>query len=627
MPRLGLAEIFPDPDHKDLVCCRAAEDGHVFQAGDTSYKWNLLRESDWNHKHFFADDCYSLTTGFTPPARLSDYFNYPFGKRTQIRPFRIALGGGRDFKQKEPIVLPVDITFLCEGASATLLDTDHGNALWGMRCILPDGTQNVTPIDRPILRNSPDLKTHFLTDRKSYQRSLDLSAMADFSKPGTYRVQLVYDSFSIADTEKGDYWVGSFRSPVFEIKISPSTAPGEAKAGDGKAAAVPASEAAPLAITEKEYEKVRLPRSANNEKAELMVAPSTDRKAGQTLNDWCEAIRKAPAPPALTSSEDTWLLFRSDRLSSLDSLRIGRAERKGDRIAVVAQCALYTGVYAQNEMWHADFGLNLGKLPAGDYRVEWVIEIEYETLDDKGVPKRLERSVEDIAPKRLELKFTVGGRPAAGAAPAGSPQAGSAPVPLSAEQRAEIARRVADALDKAVAERAEDAAALAKLPFEEGIPMREFSGGVRYLPTAIQQFGVGPDPKYKAACAVAAAQHLDDKRPPYRAMACELLSFSFPYENDRGGPASPRRALVGRLGADLPEVDPYFRRASGRKFHPAAAGRRLRVGRRKSSLGVRHGLQFRRLQDVRTSGGGGTATRITAFGTGQPAGGCCSETR
>jgi hypothetical protein len=399
MPRLGLAEIFPDPDHKGLVCCRAAEDGHVFQAGDTSYKWNLLRESDWNHKHFFADDCYSLTTGFTPPARLSDYFNYPFGKRTQIRPFRIALGGGRDFKQKEPIVLPVDITFLCEGASATLLDTDHGNALWGMRCILPDGTQNVTPIDRPILRNSPDLKTHFLTDRKSYQRSLDLSAMADFSKPGTYRVQLVYDSFSIADTEKGDYWVGSFRSPVFEIKISPSTAPGGAPAGDAKA---------------------------------------------------------GPGKEAATQNAD----------------------------------------------------------PA---------------------------------------------RPKPSSASADPRLTGSAPVPLSAEQRAEIARRVADALDKAVAERAEDAAALAKLPFEEDIPMREFSGGVRYLPTAIQQFGVGPDPKYKAACAVAAAQHLDDKRPPYRAMACELLSFSFPYEMIEEG-LLPR---VARLLDDSAPTFPRWTHISG----------------------------------------------------------------
>lgn len=35
---------------------------------------------------------------------------------------------------------------------------------------------------------------------------------------GTYRVQLGYGS-SIADRDKGD-WLGGFRSPVFEIRIS-----------------------------------------------------------------------------------------------------------------------------------------------------------------------------------------------------------------------------------------------------------------------------------------------------------------------------------------------------------------------------------------------------------------------
>ena len=153
-------------------------------------------------------------------ATLSNYFDYPFGNRTQIPSFRIAVGGGRNFKQKEPIVLPVEITFLCEGASATLVDMDHGYACWFLRRILPDGTQQrVPPIAKAVDRKSPRVMSHRLAHRQSYKRSLDLSAMGDFSKPGTYRIQLVYGDGGIAEMDKGD-WVGQFSSSVFEIKVS-----------------------------------------------------------------------------------------------------------------------------------------------------------------------------------------------------------------------------------------------------------------------------------------------------------------------------------------------------------------------------------------------------------------------
>ena len=42
--------------------------------------------------------------------------------------------------------------------------------------------------------------------------------MVDFSKPGTYRVQLLYYNERIADRNRGD-WVGQFSSPVVEIKL------------------------------------------------------------------------------------------------------------------------------------------------------------------------------------------------------------------------------------------------------------------------------------------------------------------------------------------------------------------------------------------------------------------------
>ena len=223
---IGLFGIFQDPDHKKLVCLKAdCLRDYVLQANDEGYKWNLTQLWDWYAKHspkeaFFEDEYSTGTTLFMHRATLSNYFDYPFGNRAQIHSFRIAVGGRRDFKPKEPIVLPVEIVFWYEGdASATLLDTEHGNACWGLNRILPDGTQQRVPIAKGVDRGSLEVKLHRLTHRQSYKRLLDLSAMCDFSKPGTYRVQLLYDDGWIADKNKGD-WLGSFLSPVFVIKIS-----------------------------------------------------------------------------------------------------------------------------------------------------------------------------------------------------------------------------------------------------------------------------------------------------------------------------------------------------------------------------------------------------------------------
>ena len=80
--------------------------------------------------------------------------------------------------------MPVEITFWCESESATLLDTEHGHAFWGLRRILPDGTrqeERAVGKAKPFDRTSPKVKLHRLGHRQSYERSLDLSAMADFS--------------------------------------------------------------------------------------------------------------------------------------------------------------------------------------------------------------------------------------------------------------------------------------------------------------------------------------------------------------------------------------------------------------------------------------------------------------
>ena len=165
--------------------------------------------------------------------------------------------------------------------------------------------------------------------------------------------------------------------------------------------------AAPHGTLHQAYQKLSL----GSEKDELIVAPSIDPKGQRTLEEWVEALRKPP-PPTLTTTEDTWLLFRSSQLNSLDQQWIDRVERKGDRITVVVQQAhaIVEGGLDQNAIWHAVFGLNLGKLPAGDYRVECVVEsFDFQEIDDQGRPKRLTQNVEHV-PKPLEAAFTVLGR-------------------------------------------------------------------------------------------------------------------------------------------------------------------------------------------------------------------------
>ena len=149
-----LAGIFQDPDHKELVCLWASTARLlVMQADDKSYKWKSTAEWGWRRNHapkdsFFADKYATSTIAFMLHATLSNYFDYPFGNRAEISSFKITVGGRREFKQKEPIVVPITITFLNEyDDSVEMLDTDHGYACWGLFCIAPDGTQpNLRPL-------------------------------------------------------------------------------------------------------------------------------------------------------------------------------------------------------------------------------------------------------------------------------------------------------------------------------------------------------------------------------------------------------------------------------------------------------------------------------------------------
>ena len=57
-----------------------------------------------------------------------------------------------------------------------------------------------------------------LSAANPYHRTLDITTLHDFSKPGDYRIQIVYDNVGLA--EKGSKeWEGSFPGPVLTIEI------------------------------------------------------------------------------------------------------------------------------------------------------------------------------------------------------------------------------------------------------------------------------------------------------------------------------------------------------------------------------------------------------------------------
>ena len=206
---------------------------------------------------FFATDCCLLYN-----AKLSNYFGFPFGGSAAVSSFQVTVGGLRKFKRHEPIPLTVSTEFLFEDAGESgwaggdpregvkLVDTEHGHLVRGLRrtlarrdagdCrgrrrraarlgpapALPDGMRETIPAEKAVRPGPGELKVHHLTHRQCYKRSLDVSEICDFSRPGTYLVQLIYENGWIASERKGE-WPGRFRSPVFEV-----TMPGGADAAE-----------------------------------------------------------------------------------------------------------------------------------------------------------------------------------------------------------------------------------------------------------------------------------------------------------------------------------------------------------------------------------------------------------
>ena len=189
------------------------------------------------------------------------------------------------------------------------------------------------------------------------------------------------------------------------------------------------------------------------------------------------------------------------------------------------------------------------------------------------------------------------------------PGVGSASDRAGQADSAEIARRIAIVMEEAVAEHADAAAVLSKLPLEGEYPpvnlrqvhfmawsLRDASQPILNRSAAVENFVASQDPRAGAVCARAAARYLDHKQPQYRAVACELLAH-YPLETIDEGLLP---AIARRLGDSAPafpgagiwdgQMESFICRSKRDVCVADVAP---------DGFGLRHGLLVRGFQDVR----------------------------
>jgi hypothetical protein len=122
--------------------------------------------------------------------------------------------------------------------------------------------------------------------------------------------------------------------------------------------------------------------------AKLQHAPSPEQKPqGMSLDDWMEEL--AEKNPRTTATDENWLLFRTRQLDDNDRVWVEKIERRGNEFTVVLSKAIWQGKYFKSFTYYEVVAVNLGKLPAGDYSVKWVVQpMTFKQLEKPAQPNR-----------------------------------------------------------------------------------------------------------------------------------------------------------------------------------------------------------------------------------------------
>lgn len=123
-----------------------------------------------------------------------------------------------------------------------------------------------------------------------------------------------------------------------------------------------------------------------NDDAILQVIPPLSQKPpGMNLDAWGDQLLETPA--VLKAAEETWLLFRSRQLDDNDRIWVETVAREGNTITVTMREAIWQGNYFKTFTYYGVLAVNLGKLPAGNYQVKWVVEpLTFTKFDGDGRP-------------------------------------------------------------------------------------------------------------------------------------------------------------------------------------------------------------------------------------------------
>jgi hypothetical protein len=262
---MQLVALDPDPDHPNLVRIHAwARRSYTITAEDGSYRWKSKfawerapgrRPSD----EFFERSSSSTTEFYLYPATLANYFGYDFGNQTSVQALEVVPDGTRfEFARGAPVVVPVRVVVhhdpetippfwkkfdeagrrnpLPRPPTIKFADRPGEVDFWGVRVEsaagqaekYPEGRNTVTTTiiapregDSKTTTYQPPRLTYRVVDLSPsapYAREIDLGRLADFSRPGEYRVQIIYSSGGHPD-EKKDEWDGLFTGPVFTVVI------------------------------------------------------------------------------------------------------------------------------------------------------------------------------------------------------------------------------------------------------------------------------------------------------------------------------------------------------------------------------------------------------------------------
>jgi hypothetical protein len=125
-----------------------------------------------------------------------------------------------------------------------------------------------------------------------------------------------------------------------------------------------------------------------NDAPTLQHAPPMEKKPkGMSLDDWADQLTEEKFTVAPT--EDNWLIFRSRQLDDNDRVWVESIERNGNEFTVVLNEAIWRGRYNKTFTYYEVAAINLGKLPAGEYKVKWVVRpLTFKQLEKPPQPNR-----------------------------------------------------------------------------------------------------------------------------------------------------------------------------------------------------------------------------------------------